>query len=194
MTPRLSAGTSLARSRPRCGSRGSTRRGSPNERSRGWRSARAGAAANWSSASANRTTRSEPTPPTSPRCPRPAPRSSSAPCSRSTPAAATTAPRSSPRWSTSRRWVASSSSPRRSAPTTRSATTPSGWSRAASTRQARSYATFEVGMKAGGLAVLGIKASGHLTTIKLLITYANDSNATRIPSQFQIATLVHDRS
>jgi hypothetical protein len=63
-----------------------------------------------------------------------------------------------------------------------------------STRQARSYATFEVGMKAGGLAVLGIKAGGHLTTIKLLITYANDSNATRIPGKFQIATLVHDRS
>ena len=63
-----------------------------------------------------------------------------------------------------------------------------------STRQAHSYATFEVGMKSGGLALLGVKASGHLTTIKLLITYINDPHATRTPGRFQIATLVHDRS
>ncbi len=62
------------------------------------------------------------------------------------------------------------------------------------TRRARPYATFEVAMKAGGLAVLGVKATSHLTTIKLLITYDNDSHATRIPSRFQTATLVHDRS
>jgi hypothetical protein len=62
------------------------------------------------------------------------------------------------------------------------------------TRQARSYATFEPAMKAGGLALLGIEAAGHRTTIKLLITYDNDPHATKIPSRFQTATLVHDRS
>ena len=62
------------------------------------------------------------------------------------------------------------------------------------TRRARPYATFEVAMKAAGLAVLGVEASGHLTTIKLLITYDNDPHATRIPSRFQTAKLVHPRS
>jgi hypothetical protein len=62
------------------------------------------------------------------------------------------------------------------------------------TRRARSYATFEVAMKAAGLAVLGVEASGHLTRIKLLITYDNDPHATKIPSRFQTATLVHERS
>jgi hypothetical protein len=61
-------------------------------------------------------------------------------------------------------------------------------------RTARSYATFEVAMKAGGLAVLGVEASGHRTTIKLLITYDKDPHATGIPSRFQTATLVHERS
>jgi hypothetical protein len=58
---------------------------------------------------------------------------------------------------------------------------------------ARSYATFEAGMKAGGLAVLGVRAAGHRTEIKLLITYDNDPHATRIPSRFQTALLVHPR-
>jgi hypothetical protein len=62
------------------------------------------------------------------------------------------------------------------------------------TRRARQYATFEVAMKAGGMAVLGVKASGHLTTIKVLITFDNDAHATKIPSRFQTATLTHDRS
>jgi hypothetical protein len=62
------------------------------------------------------------------------------------------------------------------------------------TRRARAYGTFEVAMKAGGLAVLGVKASGHLTTISLLITYDNDPHATKIPSRFQTATLVHERT
>ncbi len=62
------------------------------------------------------------------------------------------------------------------------------------TRRARPYATFEVAMKATGLAVLGVEASGHLTTIKLLITYDNDPHATKIPSRFQTATLVHERT
>jgi hypothetical protein len=61
-------------------------------------------------------------------------------------------------------------------------------------RRARPYATFEVAMKAAGLAVLGVEASGHLTSIKLLITYDNDPHATRIPSRFQTAMLVHPRS
>jgi hypothetical protein len=59
---------------------------------------------------------------------------------------------------------------------------------------ARAYATFEKGMKAGGLAVLGIKATGHRTEIKLLITYDNDPHATGLPSRFQTALLVHPRS
>ena len=62
------------------------------------------------------------------------------------------------------------------------------------TLRARPYATFEVAMKAAGQAVLGVEASGHLTTIKLLITYDNDPHATRIPSRFQTAKLVHPRS
>ncbi len=62
------------------------------------------------------------------------------------------------------------------------------------TRRARPYATFEVAMKAGGLAVLGVEATGHLTTIKLLIAFDNDPHETRIPSRFQTATLVHERS
>ncbi len=56
------------------------------------------------------------------------------------------------------------------------------------------YATFEVAMKAAGLAVLSVEASGHLTTIKLIITYDNDPHVTRIPGRFQTATLVHERS
>ncbi len=62
------------------------------------------------------------------------------------------------------------------------------------TRQARAYATFDVGMKAGGLALLGVKQTGHRTEINLLITYDNDPHATRLPSRFQTAMLVHDRS
>ena len=37
-------------------------------------------------------------------------------------------------------------------------------------------------MKAGGLAVLGVKAAGHRTEIKLLITYDNDPHATGSPA------------
>ena len=48
-------------------------------------------------------------------------------------------------------------------------------------------------MKAVGLAVLGVKASGHQTEIKLLIAYDNDPHATKIPSRFQTASLVHPR-
>jgi hypothetical protein len=58
---------------------------------------------------------------------------------------------------------------------------------------AHPYATIEDGMKAGGLAVLGVKASGHQTEIKLLIAYDNDPHATKRPSRFQTALLVHPR-
>jgi hypothetical protein len=60
-------------------------------------------------------------------------------------------------------------------------------------RRANQYETFEAGMKAGGLAVLGVKSAGGETAIKLLITYDNDPHATKIPSRFQTATLVHPR-
>jgi hypothetical protein len=58
---------------------------------------------------------------------------------------------------------------------------------------ARSYATFDDGMKTGSLAVLSIKATGHQTEIKLLIAYDNDPHATKLPSRFQTALLVHPR-
>jgi hypothetical protein len=58
-------------------------------------------------------------------------------------------------------------------------------------RRAREYETFEVGMKAGGLTVLRVETAGGRTAIKLLITYDNDPHATKIPSRFQTATLVH---
>jgi hypothetical protein len=61
-------------------------------------------------------------------------------------------------------------------------------------RQARSYATIEPKMKAGGLALLGVQAGGHETTIKFWITYDNDPHATKIPSRFQTAVLAHPRS
>ena len=61
-------------------------------------------------------------------------------------------------------------------------------------RRATAYATFEVAMKAGGLAVLGVQATGKRTEIKLLFTYDNDAHATMIPSRLQTALLVHDRN
>jgi hypothetical protein len=61
-------------------------------------------------------------------------------------------------------------------------------------RVARRYASLGEGMKAGGLAVLGVKQMGSRTEIKLLITYDNDPYATKIPSRFQTALLVHERN
>jgi hypothetical protein len=58
--------------------------------------------------------------------------------------------------------------------------------------RARKIATFEVAMKAEGLAVLGVEQSASKTAIKLLITYDNDPHATKIPSRFQTATLVRE--
>jgi hypothetical protein len=55
---------------------------------------------------------------------------------------------------------------------------------------ASKVATFEVAMKAEGMAVLGVEKSGEKTAVKLLITYDNDPHATKIPSRFQTATLV----
>jgi hypothetical protein len=58
------------------------------------------------------------------------------------------------------------------------------------TSHARKVATFEVAMKAEGLAVLGVTSEPARTAVKLLITYDNDAHATKIPSRFQTATLV----
>jgi hypothetical protein len=60
------------------------------------------------------------------------------------------------------------------------------------TTQARKLATFEVAMKAEGLAVLGVEKDDSKTTVKLLITYDNDPHATHIPSRIQTATLVRE--
>jgi hypothetical protein len=60
------------------------------------------------------------------------------------------------------------------------------------TSQARKVATFEVAMKAEGLAVLGVDQAGARTAVNLLITYDNDPHATKIPSRFQTATLVRE--
>jgi len=60
------------------------------------------------------------------------------------------------------------------------------------TARARKVATFEVAMKAEGLAVLAVEKDGPRTAVKLLIAYDNDPHATKIPSRFQTATLVRD--
>jgi hypothetical protein len=60
------------------------------------------------------------------------------------------------------------------------------------TSHAHKIATFEVAMKAEGLAVLGVEKSGTKTAVKLLITFDNDPHATKIPSRFQTATLVRE--
>jgi hypothetical protein len=61
------------------------------------------------------------------------------------------------------------------------------------TSHARKVATFEVAMKAEGLAVLGVTTEPTCTTVKLLITYDNDPHATKIPSRFQTMDLVCER-
>ena len=60
------------------------------------------------------------------------------------------------------------------------------------TGRANKVATFEVAMKAEGLAVLGTEKDGARTAVKLLITYDNDPHSTRIPSRFQTAILVRE--
>jgi hypothetical protein len=56
--------------------------------------------------------------------------------------------------------------------------------------RAAEVATFEVAMKAEGLAVLDARDDGRRTVANLLITFDNDPKATKIPSRFQTATLV----
>ncbi len=53
-------------------------------------------------------------------------------------------------------------------------------------------ATFEVAMKAEGLAILGSEKTGDRTVVKLLITYDNDAHTTHMPSRIQTASLVHE--
>jgi hypothetical protein len=60
------------------------------------------------------------------------------------------------------------------------------------TGRARKVATFEVAMKAEGLAVLGAEKDTQRTAVRLLIAYDNDSHATRIPSRFQTVLLVRE--
>ena len=62
------------------------------------------------------------------------------------------------------------------------------------TDQAVKIATFEVAMKAEGLAVLGVEQGGgpRRIALKLLITYDNDPHATKIPSRYQTVTLVRE--
>jgi hypothetical protein len=60
------------------------------------------------------------------------------------------------------------------------------------TSRANKVATFEVAMKAEGLAVLGAEKNGPRTAVKLLITYDNDPHATHIPSRFQTVTLARE--
>ena len=57
---------------------------------------------------------------------------------------------------------------------------------------AREVATFEVAMKAEGLAVLGVEQGARRTAVRLLIAYDNDPHATKFPSRFQTATLVRE--
>jgi hypothetical protein len=53
-------------------------------------------------------------------------------------------------------------------------------------------ATFEVAMKAEGLAVLDARKEGRGVVATLLITFDNDAHTTKIPSRFQTAVLVAD--
>jgi hypothetical protein len=60
------------------------------------------------------------------------------------------------------------------------------------TSRAQKIATFEVAMKAEGLAVLGVENGAQRTAVKLVITYDNDPHATKIPSRLQTVTLVRE--
>jgi hypothetical protein len=60
------------------------------------------------------------------------------------------------------------------------------------TKRAEKVATFEVAMKAEGLAILGADKDGPRTTVKLLIAYDNDAHTTHMPSRIQRATLVRE--
>jgi hypothetical protein len=58
--------------------------------------------------------------------------------------------------------------------------------------RAQKVATFEVAMKAEGLAVLGAEQTARGTFVKLVITYDNDAHTTHMPSRIQQATLVRE--
>jgi hypothetical protein len=60
------------------------------------------------------------------------------------------------------------------------------------TTKASKVATFEVAMKAEGLAILGTRQDGARTAVRLLITYDNDPHVTHIPSRMQHVTLVRE--
>jgi hypothetical protein len=60
------------------------------------------------------------------------------------------------------------------------------------TSRAQMVATFEVAMKAEGLAIHGVAKNGPHTAVKLLITYDNDPHAAHIPSRIQRVTLVRE--
>jgi hypothetical protein len=62
------------------------------------------------------------------------------------------------------------------------------------TDSARKIATFEVAMKAEGLAVLGSLTANRRTEVQLLLTYDNDAHVTKIPSRYQTVTLVRERN
>ncbi len=64
--------------------------------------------------------------------------------------------------------------------------------KADSTDHARKIGTFEVAMKAEGLAVLSSEQTGTKTSVKLLITFDNDPHATKIPSRYQTVTLIRE--
>jgi hypothetical protein len=60
------------------------------------------------------------------------------------------------------------------------------------TNRASKIATFEVAMKAEGLAILGAEKDGQRTAVNLMITFDNDAHATHIPSRMQQATLIRE--
>jgi hypothetical protein len=60
------------------------------------------------------------------------------------------------------------------------------------TNRAQKVATFEVAMKAEGLAVLGAEKTARGTVVKLVITYDNDAHTTHMPSRIQHAALVRE--
>jgi hypothetical protein len=60
------------------------------------------------------------------------------------------------------------------------------------TNRAQKVATFEVEIKAVGLAILGVDKQGERTLDKLLISFDNDPHAIKILSRFQTVTLVRE--
>ena len=126
------------------------------------------------------------------RRPRPTPSSSSSPPSHSPPTREKVKPQSSRLSNMCRNWPVSWSSPRRRTLRTPSMETPCGLSPTAKRPGHRRSPSFEVAMKAEGLAILGAEKNGPRTAVNLLIAYDNDAHATHIPSRIQRATLVRE--